>query len=47
MAALPGAVESAYIVESVLNATDGDNTDKLSIIGDAIRLAPRHAKPSR
>lgn len=36
IAALPGAVESAYIVESAPNATDGDDSDNSSIIEEAL-----------
>jgi len=36
IAALPGAVETAYIVESAPNATDGDDSDNSSIIEEAL-----------
>lgn len=36
MAALPGDVESAYIVESAPNATDGDASDNPSIRVEAL-----------
>lgn len=44
IAALPGAVESAYIVESAPNAIDGDDSDSSSTIEKTFLIPPRHEK---